>query len=129
MRTDAYVTADTLARRTRVWLGEIRSAIAPRPRLQLVPGRCALLVIDMLRYFADPGGRCRLPAAEAVAPRIGALLAAWREEGTGRGPVVFTRHAHHGEHDLGMLGRFFQDHIRAGEPESEIIPALAPRPG
>jgi len=28
-----------------------------------------------------------------------------------------------------MLGRFFSDYIRAGEPESEILPALAPLAG
>jgi bifunctional isochorismate lyase/aryl carrier protein len=56
-------------------------------------------------------------------PRIAVLLAAWRER---HGSVVFTRHCHTGEDDLGMLGRFFSDFIRCGEPDAEILPALAP---
>jgi nicotinamidase-related amidase len=43
--------------------------------------------------------------------------------------VVFTRHGHLGPQDLGMLGRFFSDYIRADEPEAAIVDALAPRPG
>lgn len=126
MRTDAYVTAETLPGRTRAWLRRVRRAVPPRPHLQIEPRRAALLVIDMVRYFADPAGRCFLPAALAIQGRIAALLAAWRGFG---GTVVFTRHGHEGPHDLGMLGRFFSDHIRAGKPESEIVPALAPAPG
>jgi nicotinamidase-related amidase len=80
----------------------------------------------MLHYFADPAGRCFLPAAAAVAPRIRLLLEAWRELG---GTVAYTRHCHEGEHDLGMLGRFFGDHIHAGKPEAEIIDLLEPMKG
>jgi nicotinamidase-related amidase len=80
----------------------------------------------MLRYFADPAGRCYLPAASAVVPRIAALLRAFREAG---GLVVFTRHGHRGAGDLGMLGKFFSDYIREGEPDAAIVPALKPAPG
>jgi nicotinamidase-related amidase len=124
MRTDAYVTAATLDRRCAAWLREVRAAVAPRPRLRLDPQRCCLLVVDMLRYFAAPEGRCYLPASAAIVPRIASLLDAWR--GLGR-PVIFTRHGHQGPDDLGMLGRFFDDYIRAGEPEGEIVATLAPR--
>ena len=126
MRSSAYVTPETLPARSRAWLDAARAAAAPRPHLRLDPPRCALLVIDMVRYFADPAGRCFLPAAPAVRPRIAALSAAWRKGG---GPVVFTRHAHRGPGDMGMLGRFFSDWIRDGAPESEIVPDLAPAPG
>jgi nicotinamidase-related amidase len=126
VRSAAYVTPETLPARARAWLAAARATAAPRPGLRLDPTRCALLVIDMVRYFADPGGRCFLPAAAAVTPRIAALLAAWR---AGGGLVVFTRHAHRGPEDLGMLGRFFSDWIRDGAPESEVVPALAPAPG
>ncbi len=125
-RTAEYVLPGTLAERGRVWLDEVRGAVAPRPHLVLDPPRCALLVIDMLRYFADPSGRCYLPATAATAPQIAALVDAWRRQ---QGMVVFTRHCHQGEHDLGMLGRFFSDYIHAGEAEAEIIDLLAPRPG
>jgi len=123
MHTSAYIDGkeiDSLAGR---WLKEIRSQTAPRPGLELNTGRAALLVIDMLRYFADPSGRCHLPAGTAIIGRIQSLVAAWRAL---KRPVIFTRHCHEGEHDLGMLGRFFSDYIHAGEPDAEIVPALAP---
>jgi nicotinamidase-related amidase len=124
MRTENYAEPGDLERRTAAWLAAVRAATAPRPHLRIDPTRCALLVIDMLRYFADPRGRCFLPASRAASGRIALLLEAWRRRGA---LVVFTRHAHEGEHDLGMLGRFFSDHIRMGQPEAEIVAPLAPR--
>jgi bifunctional isochorismate lyase/aryl carrier protein len=126
LRSQEYTGSDTLARQTQAWLEQIRASVAPRPQLQLDPARCALLVVDMLRYFVDPEGRCYLPAGEAIIPRIAALLESWRGR---QATVIFTQHAHEGQQDLGMLGRFFSDYIRAGEAQSEIVAALAPRPG
>lgn len=126
MRSTGYADEGTLDERAGEWLELVRSRVPPRPHLRLDPQRAALLVVDMLRYFADPAGRCYLPAAGAVTPRIAALVSAFR---AAHRPVVFTRHGHTGEGDLGMLGRFFSDYIRRGEPESEIIDALAPLTG
>lgn len=125
MRAAAYARVDGLDELAAGWLASVRAAVTPRPHLELVPERCALLVVDMLRYFAAPDGRCYLPATEATTPRIARLVSCWRRRG---GTVVFTRHGHSGTGDLGMLGKFFRDYIRRGEPESEIIPALAPAP-
>lgn len=123
MRTTGYATENNLDRLAEEWLGEIESSVAPRDHLVVDPGRCALLVVDMLRYFAHPEGRCFIPAAGAIAPRVRRLLAAWRAAG---GIVVFTRHCHTGDGDLGMLGRFFSDYIRKGEPDAAIIDELTP---
>jgi nicotinamidase-related amidase len=124
MRRQEYAKKQDLDRLAGGWLAELRRQAAPRPHLALDPARCALLVIDMNNYFADPGGRCFLPAAGTITPRIGQLLDAWREAG---GQVVFTRHGHEHPGDLGMLGRFFPDHIDARREEAEIIGSLAPR--
>jgi len=78
----------------------------------------------MLHYFADRDGRCFLPAAEPVVGNIRRLLEAWRAADR---PVLFTQHCHRGGRDLGMLGKFFSDYIRAGEQEAEIVAPLAPR--
>ncbi len=126
MQRADYASGRTLDQQTTDWLRSIRSQVAPRPNLQLVADRSALLVIDMLRYFAHPEGRCYLPASTAIIPRILRLISTWRKLGR---PVVFTRHAHEGEHDLGMLGRFFSDYIRLGEPDSELAPEIEPARG
>ena len=126
MRTSSYAVGEDLDRRCAEWLAEVRDSAAPRPHLAVDPDRCALLVVDMVRYFAHPEGRCFLPAAQPAAARIADLLDAWRARGA---TVAFTRHAHRGEGDLGMLGRFFSDYIRDGEPESEIVEELAPSEG
>lgn len=126
MRTASYITESTAAAKCAEWLERVRRSVAPRPALQLAPNRAALLVIDMLRYFAAPEGRCLLPAAPVAATRVASLLAAWRSFG---GAVIYTRHAHEGAGELGMLGRFFDDYIKAGEPDSEIIDLLRPAPG
>jgi len=126
MRTAAYIDEKNAAAKTAEWLAMARASVAPRPHLVLDPAKAALLVVDMLVYFAAPEGRCFLPAAAPAARRIRAILAAWRAIG---GLVVFTRHCHEGEGDLGMLGRFFSDHIRVGEADAEIIGPVAPAPG
>lgn len=126
VRTAAYCTEGNAAAKAAEWLARVRGSVAPRPRLVLDPAKAALLVVDMLVYFADPSGRCFLPAAVPAAARIRKILEAWRRAGA---PVVFTRHAHEGAHDLGMLGRFFADYIRAGEPDAEIVAPLAPASG
>jgi nicotinamidase-related amidase len=115
-----------LASHTAGWLKQIRASVPPRPSLVLDPDRCALLVIDMNRYFAHHKGRCFLPATEPITERIEALLQAWRERG---GTVIFTRHGHRGVHDLGLMGRFWDDYIRADEPDAEILEQLAPAAG
>lgn len=124
MRVSDYV-GDKLDIHASRWLEEIRALVPPRPQLRLESGRSALLVIDMVSYFASPKGRCYLPASKSIVQRIKALLALFRAH---QRPVVYTRHGHEGGRDLGMLGRFFSDYIRAGEPDSEVIGELLPGP-
>lgn len=126
MRSEPYLTRENIDRITATWLAGIAATSRPRPWLRIDPPRCAILVMDMQRHFASPGGRAYLPATEAVIPRLATLLGYWRGLGA---PVAFTRHCHAGPGDLGMLGRFFTDHIRCGEEDSLIVPELSPAPG
>lgn len=123
MVTDPFVTPNNLSEKTAYWLDKIRTMNRSRPNLFLEPSKCALLIVDMLHYFAHPDGRVYLPSTEAIIPQISSLLRYWRNIS---GTVVFTRHCHKGEHDLGMLGKFFSDYISCGKQESEIISRLAP---
>jgi len=119
-----YVTLATVSGKTAQWLSCVRGAVAPRPHLRIFPARCGLIVVDMLNYFVSPGGRAFLPAAAVAARRIATLVEAWRSFG---GRIVFTRHCHTGADDLGMLGKFFNDYIRCGEPDAEIVADLTPQ--
>jgi nicotinamidase-related amidase len=125
-RTEPYIRLRTADETVARWLSRLRSRTRRRDHLVLVPSRCALLIVDMLRYFASPEGRAFLPAAAVAVARTARLLGLWRGLG---GVVVFTRHCHRGPHDLGMLGRFYSDYIRCGEPDSEIVSDLSPLAG
>ncbi|MCD4776929.1 MAG: isochorismatase family protein [Candidatus Aegiribacteria sp.] len=126
MYTEPFLTPDNTDEKLSEWLGRIERYTHPKPNLTLKPKKCALLVVDMLHYFASPEGRVYLPSTETIIPRIAMLLEYWRSIG---GAVIFTRHCHRGPENLGMLGRFFSDFIRCGKKESEIIPELSPLPG
>ncbi|MFC1848844.1 isochorismatase family protein [candidate division CSSED10-310 bacterium] len=113
-----YITPDNVEQKTDEWLKKIYSLVWSREHLKIIPEKCVLLVIDMLNYFARPDGRAYLPTTRTIIPQISRLLKAWQKISA---PVVFTRHCHQGEHDLGMLGQFWTDYIRCQEDQSEII--------
>ncbi len=126
MYTEPFVTPENIDDKLKEWLARIERHTHPRPHLILKPEKCALVVVDMLHYFAHPDGRVYLPSAGAIIQKIADLLEYWRSFS---GTVVYTRHCHSGSEDLGMLGRFFSDYIRCGKKESEIIHELSPLPG
>lgn len=124
-RAEAYIDESNIDIKTDLWLSHIREHTIVRPNLRLRPLNCALLVIDMINYFAEPGGRCYLPVVPVVTQRIKRIVSAWRNiDGT----VIFTRHGHSGKNDLGMMGKFYTNNININLPESEIIKDLSPLP-
>ncbi|MBD3277482.1 MAG: isochorismatase family protein [Candidatus Aegiribacteria sp.] len=123
MRSEPFATPDNIKKKTSLWLAEVYGYVRPRRNLVLSTDKCALLIVDMLRHFADPSGRVYLPSTKASIPVMRQLLDHWRDHG---GTVAFTRHCHKGPNDLGMLGKFFDDYIRCGEEDSHIIDELSP---
>ena len=108
--------------------------------IPLVPGRTALLVVDMQRAFLEPGEAMEVPPARDVVPRIGELIAIFRDKGL---PVVFTRFTYSAEAPL-LVGELHPEHRPAipgapaglGRPSSSclegqdnvrIVPDLEPR--
>lgn len=122
-RAGEYVSSTNISEKTAEWLKHIYACNYKRPSLVIDKSKCALIVVDMLNYFANPDGRAYLPATDAITPGIARLIEYWRESDS---MIIFTRHCHTGENDLGMLGKFFLDYIRCGEPESDIISELTP---
>lgn len=86
----------------------------------------ALLVIDMQRFFIDPRSHASFPAAEGIIEDIRDLVAGFRSRGL---PVLFTRHALLNDEPTGMMGCWWGDVLREGDPFSVIDDRLEPWPG
>jgi len=122
---EPYVTAESLAEKTRTWL----QALKPynQHRMRLAVKRAALLVIDMQEFFLNPQSPTFTCGGLAVLPNIKLLLGAFR---AAERPVVFTRHVHRADgSDAGIMGWWWEGMCIEGSPESEVHPELAPLPG
>ena len=109
------------------------------------PGAVALIVIDMQRDFAEPGGFGEslgndVSRVAAIVPTVKRLIAGCRAAGL---PVIHTMECHRPDlsdcppakrlrgrpslriGDAGPMGRI----LVAGEPGTAILPELAPLPG
>ena len=118
-RKEAYFTADNLAEAAAGMLVALEGSIRLRRR-DFVPGRSALLALDLQRYFLDDSSRAFVPSAPAILPGINALIRAYSTRGL---PVILTRHVNTPE-DAGLMGTWWRDLITAGDPLSEIDPRL-----
>jgi nicotinamidase-related amidase len=87
-------------------------------------GKTALIVIDMLNDFLDPGGSLYVGAqAREIIPFVAQKIAAFRDEGR---MVIFVCDAHAAD-DLEF--RAFPAHAVKGSWGAGIIPELTPAPG
>ena len=78
------------------------------------PGRCALLVIDMQRYFFS--------IATPILGNVLSIIEACRSKGI---RIIFTRHGHRDvSEDGGMLAEWWGDQIDHGSKDWELIEAL-----
>ena len=118
-----YVNKKNLKASADDWMEDAASFTYERNDFQLDAGACALLVIDMQNYFVSPKGRSHLPASRAILSNISELCSQFRKA---RRPVFFTQHGHESDHDLGILGDFWGDHIVHGENDWNIVPELKP---
>jgi biuret amidohydrolase len=112
---------------------------------RFAPAATALVVIDMQRDFIEPGGFGEslgndVARLAAIVPMVARLIAGCRAAGI---PVIHTKECHRADladcppakrnrgnptlriGDVGPMGRL----LIAGEPGSDIIPALAPIAG
>ena len=113
-----YVTPSSLGEQTAAWM----AAIDPWSRGRGLPrlDRSALLVLDVQRFFADPGSHAFLPALEAVLPQILSLVRGFFAAGR---PVIYTRHGSEpGTRTL--MQRWWGDDLRRGEQRSRLVGQL-----
>jgi nicotinamidase-related amidase len=120
-----YVTERTMPAKAADWL----KRISPfnRHAMRLIPGKSALIVVDMQMFFLDPGSPTHACGGPGARPAVKRLVAAFRRA---KRPVVFTRHVHHPTGmDLGLMGWWWEGACFEGSEASEIHPDLAPLPG
>jgi len=113
---ETYLTSENIDSTTREYLEELAPFRRGRRPL-LAPGRLALLVVDMQRYFFSPASRAYIPSAPAIVPRVRGLIRALREAGC---PVIFTAQAN-GPGYRGPMLRFWREVIRPDDPRAELI--------
>jgi bifunctional isochorismate lyase/aryl carrier protein len=112
-----YFTRDNIHKKATELQQRLRDAVGDRART-FRPGQAALLVIDMQRYFAEPGCQAFLPSAPAIVPGVRQLITLFADGGR---PVFFTRHLNTPQ-NAGMLARWWSEIISEDSAESEIIP-------
>ncbi len=122
---ERYVTSKSLGGRAREWLALVGPGVRSRRagRFRYDPARSALLVIDMQRYFLWPSSHTYLPAATAIVENVRSLAVSYRRLHL---PVIFTRHAFLPNEEAGLMGRWWGDVLREGDPRARIIDALKP---
>lgn len=81
-------------------------------KLQFAPDQAALLALDLQSYFLDPVSHAYIPSAEAILPRLQALLKCFYAH---RRPVFFTQHINTPE-DAGMMAVWWRDLITPDSP-------------
>jgi nicotinamidase-related amidase len=121
---DPYVTPETITGQGKKWLEHI--APFNTHVLRLNRDKAALLVIDMQVFFLDPASPSFTCGGLAIIPGLKKLIQVFRQAGR---PVIYTRHVHHPEGlDGGITGWWWVGMCKEGTPESEVTPALSPKP-
>lgn len=99
---------------------EMFESVHARGRIEFVPEKAALLVIDMQRYFVEESSHAFVPSSGAIIPRIKLLAEAFSEAGR---PVIFTRHFNRKD-EAGLMLEWWGDILELEDPLSEIVPEL-----
>jgi isochorismate hydrolase len=114
-----YFTPRTIREKSGELLNRARLA-RPRQKLNFVPQRSALLVLDMQRYFLEADSHAYVPSAPAIVAGIKDLAAQYSRSGL---PIIFTRHINTGQ-NAAMMGRWWRELITADNPLSAITAGL-----
>lgn len=90
---------------------------------ELKPNACALLVIDMQRYFVDKTSNLYVPSGSDFVSTIRKLIDVFSKHGR---PIIFTRHI---DSEGSLMCRWWQENIKEGDPMSQIIEGLNTKKG
>ncbi|HSL86690.1 MAG TPA: isochorismatase family cysteine hydrolase [Bacteroidales bacterium] len=122
---EPYVTQETLEEKTRLWLERISEF--NQHEMQIKRDRAALLVIDMQKFFLDPGSPTFTCGGMAILSRLKKLINTFREI---KRPVIYTCHVHHPDGlDAGIMSWWWKGMCIEGSPDSTVHDSIAPAPG
>jgi len=80
--------------------------------------KCALLVIDMQRYFVDPKSDACVPDGCLLVTKIAKLINIFSKNNK---PIIFTRHI---DVEDSLMSRWWKENLRPEDPMSEIVEDL-----
>jgi len=116
---EAYFTLDNIDIEAARMLEAVKHVRKPYP-MRLDPGKVALLVLDMQRYFLEETSHAFIPSAAAIIPRIRRLQSLFIHY---RLPVVHTRHIDTPQNG-GQMGSWWKESLVQFNPLSEISAAI-----
>lgn len=109
MKKDCYFVSGSVEAAARELLAGLPSFSRDRaPGFQ--PARAALLLLDLQKYFLDPGSHAFVPSAPAILDGLHGLAAAFRRR---RRPVIWTRHGNTNA-DAGRMANWWRDMLVPG---------------
>ena len=113
-----YVTSRNLSDKTKDWM----AVIAPLNRGRPLPplNQSALLVLDLQKYFAEPGSHAFLPSLKVILPNILKLISLYKLKGR---PVFLTKHGSLTKAETSMK-RWWKDDLTHGEKRAEFISSI-----
>jgi biuret amidohydrolase len=119
-----YVIQETIKQKSKLWLEKILAF--NQHKMQINPGKAALLVVDMQNFFLDPVSPTFTCGGLAILPALKELIQAFR---AARRPVIYTCHVHHPDRiDAGIMEWWWEGMCTEGSPESKIHDEIAPLP-
>lgn len=114
---EEYITAGSTGQTINNMMRELtRYHYRPKP-WKLIPGKAALLVLDMQNYFLDASSHAFTPSAPAIIPNILKLIELAKQFEM---EIIYTKHVND-EKNAGMMAHWWRDVINDGSWESEIV--------
>jgi len=114
-----YFKTGTICQRAEEFLKAIKP-LRDKHKWTLDPAGAALLVLDMQRYFLEPGSHAFIPAAKAIIPKIKRLQTLFSERNL---PVIRTRHINN-EKNAGQMKKWWRELITEDNPLSALSTEL-----